>query len=164
MITVPNLNILNSLVHKEENEVAYVENENKYYQYIENKWVEKESDRTGSVDLYTVNKQIVAQLPNFTFDQRMSARELIHDVTFDPTKKYYMLLCKDLSYYTLFVRDETQKETIGAALFDCLDHVGVIKSIELTDSKDALEIWLMCDNEAYVFYFFNYDAGVVLCR
>lgn len=162
MITVPNLKILQAIRHKELNEIAYVEDEKQYYQYDGNEWKIQESN--SSMDLYTVNKQIVTQLPTYNFEQRMDARELIHDITFDDNKKYFMLLCREIGYYTLFVRDQGAKDSMNTVLFECLDSLGAIKSIDLTNDKTALEIWLVINGQAHVFYYFNYDLGVIPCR
>ena len=33
--------------------------------------------------------------------------------------------------------------------------------IDLTKNKGAIEIWLVIDGEAFMYYFFPYDAGVI---
>ena len=48
------------------------------------------------------------------------------------------------------------------AIMSCLQ--GDVKSIELTDDGGAIEIWSVIDGEAYEFYLFNYEMGVIVCR
>lgn len=44
---------------------------------------------------------------------------------------------------------------------ECLKNRGSIRGIDLTQAKDAMEIWLVIDDDAYVYYFFPYDAAVI---
>ena len=63
MITVDSLSILNSLKIKEIGDTAYVNKEQKVYEYTEGGWVPKALPE-GKINLsvYDMNKQIVSQL------------------------------------------------------------------------------------------------------
>ena len=80
----------------------------------------------------------------------------------------YMLLCRELNYYTVFQRqfNAATHENFGDVVIECLENLGDIKSIELTETKDAIEAWIVDPNEheAYVVYLFNYDQGVIICE
>ena len=54
------------------------------------------------------------------------------------------------------------EEDMDDAIMSCLQ--GDVKSIELTDDGRAIEIWSVIDGEAYEFYLFNYEMGVIVCR
>lgn len=112
-----------------------------------------------NMKLYDLNKQIISQLPNLTeFD------EIINDInnfSKETNNIHYMLYGKEQSYFTLFEKEDNNSETLGAAIIDCLTNVGDIKSIELTESKDAFEIWVTIDGEATCLYLFPYDSGIV---
>lgn len=79
--------------------------------------------------------------------------------------RYYMLLCRELNYYTVFQRQFTGLEDFGDVVIECLENLGNIKSIEVTEDKTAIEAWIVnSDNEAHVVYLFNYDQGVIICK
>ena len=75
--------------------------------------------------------------------------------------KFYMLLSNSKKYYTIFMRGDSE-EDMDDAIMSCLQ--GDVKSIELTDDVEAIEIWSVIDGEAYEFYLFNYEMGVIVCR
>lgn len=77
-----------------------------------------------------------------------------------------MLLGRELNYYTLFFKEDHPNniETIGEGVIDCLSHIGKIKSIEETEDKGAVEIWVQHEDAITVLYFFLYDQGVIKCK
>ena len=79
------------------------------------------------------------------------------------SSNYYMLLCKDISYYTLFIKDANSKDNFGSEVIACAEYLGDVKSIELNEDKSAIEIWFTNQNSSYVMYLFNYEDGVILC-
>lgn len=165
MIKVPNYDILVSLPSKpEENEVALCEKEEMMYKYLDGVWTPMDKDSTLELSLYDVNKQIVTQLPPIEKTARATIKETINSYVRDSSNQFYMLLCKDLSYYTLFHRAVSHTEPLSEVLFICLDNIGVVKAIEPTADNNAIEIWITIDDESYVMYFFAYDVGVVACR
>ena len=119
-----------------------------------------------NLSLYDMNKQIISQLPTYSPEQLEEAKDTIVGYVSDRQHKdeYYMLLCHDLKYFTIFVRHTNPKENIEDALLDCIHNVGEIKSIERSADEQALEIWVTVDGEAYVMYFFDYGRGIVLCQ
>lgn len=119
-----------------------------------------------NLSLYEMNRQIISQLPTYGEEQIETAKDTIVEYVTDHNHKdeYYMLLCHELKYFTVFVRHTNPKENIEDALLDCLSYVGEIKSIERSADELALEIWVTVDGEAYVMYFFDYGRGIVLCQ
>ena len=73
--------------------------------------------------------------------------------------EYYMLYGKEISYFTLFKIVEPQY--FSYEVIECLKNIGDIKAIDLTEDKDAVEIWAMADGEATCLYLFPYDLGIV---
>lgn len=169
-IQVDNLNILNNLRNHEEGEVAYIKDKKKFFTYREGEWVEvKPNEDLFKISLYQMNQMILGELPELTKEEKEKATKLICNYIYDPnhTDEYYMLLCHDLKYFTVFAQDTNcdSKETIEKAIFDCLDCVGVVKSIELTKDATAIEIWVTTpEGDTYVMYFFDYGRGIVPCR
>jgi hypothetical protein len=102
------------------------------------------------------------QLADLDEAGRQTAITLINNyVKFD---KFFMLLGKEIGYYTVFMREPIANETIGEAVIDCLNSIGTIKSIDKLENNDAIEIWVVKENEPTVLYFFPYNEGVIICQ
>lgn len=116
------------------------------------------------MDLYSFNKMIIAQMPDLDEKGIKSGKEKIHKFVSDLNKEYFMLLCADLVYYTMFIMDSFSVENTADVVIECLENLGKIKSIDFTEGKQAIEIWIQKDEEVVVAYFFNYDQGVIKCK
>jgi hypothetical protein len=78
--------------------------------------------------------------------------------------KYFMLLNRETYNFTLFNlgnKDDITIKRIMEGLKECLNNRGNVISIDLTETKDAFEIWISADSEALVYYLFPYDTGVI---
>lgn len=75
-----------------------------------------------------------------------------------------MMLCKELSYYTVFEKDFVTYDclSLGHGVIECLDNVGAIHGVD-DNGEGALEIWVKSfnDDNMYCLLLFNYDIGVV---
>lgn len=155
--------MIHSLPRPEVGEVAYATDTNELYIFKDNQWVLATPETKGNVEmsLYDMNKQIIAQLP--TMKQCQEKIDLMNDFVKQANNVYYMLYGKEISYFTVFVTNMFEYEiaTLGDAVYECLANVGPIKSIEYTENKDAIEIWVMADEEATCLYLFPYDSGIV---
>ena len=47
-------------------------------------------------------------------------------------------------------------------MIESLQAQGTIKDISEVDN--GIEFWVTIDNNSYVYYLFNYDKGVIICR
>lgn len=155
--------MIHSLPRPEAGEVAYATDTNELYIFNDNQWVLATPETKGNVEmsLYDMNKQIITQLP--TMKRCQEKTDLMNDFVKQTNNVYYMLYGKEISYFTVFVTNmfEYEIETLGDAVYECLSNVGPIKSIEYTENKDAIEIWVMADEEATCLYLFPYDGGIV---
>jgi len=120
--------------------------------------------------LYDVNKNIVEKsIAALTIEEIQNKKELFEKYIENTNNEYYMLLCNDRKDYTVFRRTGIGSEdSAGCCLIDilldeCLPNRGYTKSIELTENKDAVEIWISIDGESYCYYFFPYDAAIIEC-
>lgn len=113
-----------------------------------------------SMGLYDMNKQIIAQLPTLTTNDLLEKLPLVEELHNKYNNEYYMLYGKEISYFTLFKLK--QVESFPHEAIDCLQNIGPIKAIDLTEDKDAIEAWVMADDEATCLYLFPYDMGVVV--
>lgn len=169
MITVPTKAVLDVLKNHEEGEKALVEQEQKIYEFKDGKWQEfiSESGELG-LSIYEINQQAILQMPNLDADAIQNGINIINQFT--QTNSYYMLLCRDINYYTMFETGwDESNETVGEAVIDCFNYLmGELKAIDLTDDGNAVEIWFAVGEDnglvARCAYFFNYDEGVILCK
>ena len=169
-IEVLNYNSLQAVQNHELGEIAKVMDVDKYYIYTEQGWQEFNIDSDGiNVSLYDMNKQIISQLPTLNEEGIKEAKQIIKDYVYSKEHEddYYMLLCHELKYFTVFTNDLecSPDEVIENVIIDCLNSVGEIKSIEPTEDKEAIEIWITePEGNTYVMYFFDYGRGIVPCR
>lgn len=81
--------------------------------------------------------------------------------------KYFMLLCKEQSDYTIFRflgnrhKEEESKEAAAILVDECLMNRGDVIAIEEADIPCTFEIWLRIDGENYLYYLFPYDNAVI---
>ena len=123
--------------------------------------------------LYDVNKNLVLNGEiKLTEGVINSKKEIIKNFLRRTGNTYYMLLCNERKDYTVFRKgfydedmysdDEHQLDEIVNILVDeCMMNRGEIRGIDLTKDKDAIEIWLIIEDEAYCYYFFPYDAAII---
>ncbi|MCD8211080.1 MAG: hypothetical protein LUC37_06010 [Prevotella sp.] len=116
-------------------------------------------------DLYSLNKSVVAtEKPLKDYEIKDAINRYAEPFFTNSKDSYYMLLCRERYDFTLFNFVRKKSFVIGTSLQDlreCLTNRGQVLSIENTENKDALEIWLLIDEEPYCYYLFPYDLGVV---
>ena len=164
---VPTLSALHALQNHVEGECVYCEEDSKIYTWQENDgWrpIEFGEGKGISMNLYDLNQSIVSQLPALTKQDIAARMDVIHNLHNDSMNKHYMLLCKDYNYYTIFECDTMlNMPSFGVAVCDIITDIGEVFSIDATEDKNAIEIWIKPneENNPFVFYLFPYDSGVV---
>ena len=119
---------------------------------------------------YEINKMIIAQLPSLISNEQLApSRELIKNFTHQHSftgNAYYMLLCNDLRYYTVFnvYENRPDEENVENVVIDCLQDMGVIQQINPTEDGKAIECWIKNDKGTFMFMLFRYDWGVIICQ
>ena len=127
----------------------------------------KAPENTSNITLgtaYEINKNLVEK-----YEKELTTKELQNKKTeiinfIQETKgQYYMLLCNDKKDYTIFniLNKNNIEKMINILVDECLINRGIIKGIDLTKDKCAIEIWLSIENEAFCYYFFKYDDAVI---
>lgn len=159
---------LESVLEPYAGQIVQCDKDNKYYRWdpIEGWQLFKfEDDAQFKMNAYDINKQIISQLPAITDEDLEAVKSQIIRKYCDQMKaEYYMLLCRDINYYTVFRIDlKLADETVDEALVDCAKYIGAIKSIGFTEDEQALELWMTNEEDTYVAYFFPYDQGVIVC-
>ena len=126
----------------------------------------KTEKANGSINLslYDLNKQIISQLPEMDDEKIQKAKETITEYV--GSRKYFMLLGRELNYYTLFSRTpSTELPTIADEVIDCLRYVGTPKGVDLTEDGSAIEMWITNEEgESFLLMFFDYTEGVIVCQ
>lgn len=157
-------NMINSKHKYQDGQMAYIADTKKVYQYKDTAWQEIIVEGGGiEVSLYEMNKQIISQMPILDQAGREKGKKLIDNMTKSISSDYYMLLCKDKDYYTLFVKDSNSNEKMSDIVIECAEFLGEVKSIDLTQDASAIEIWITDNNNSYVMYLFDYKEGVIPC-
>ena len=119
--------------------------------------------------LYDINKVAIEKegaLNRPTFLNKIKEVEKYFREKITTKNHYFMLLCNELKDYTVFnITEKSQKEklyeTTNILIDECLKNRGEIRGIDLTKTQDAIEIWMVIEDEAYVYYFFPYDAAII---
>ena len=119
--------------------------------------------------LYDINKNAILNDPILKkHEVKDKLRQVMKPFVEKSNNKYFMLLCREKYNFTLFNCKEKTEEDINQSLkwmYECLINRGAVLSIDLTENKDALEIWIKIVNDetedACVYYFFPYDLGVI---
>lgn len=165
MISVPNYNILTELpkAHLKNGELAETSDDNKKWVYDSEAQEWKEYEAAGvQMSLYDMNKQLIAQLPPMEGIDKQ--KEILANFYTGFADKHFMLLCRELNYFTLF---EWEPEAENADKFEnlvleCVHDIGIIHDMQYVNDSTAVEIWVMTPAEEMVcMYLFPYDAGVV---
>ena len=132
-------------------------------------WQEVKMDGNISMSAYDMNKQIMGQLEILDETALQEKKVMIREFIDSNPDTFYMLLCRDINYYTIFyktcVEADCTEDILEEVLIDeCLPNIGQIKAIDRTEDGYAVECWIQdSENNVYAAYFFPYDAGVVVC-
>ena len=122
---------------------------------VENKGIE--------FNLYDLNKNVINQLNPLTLEEIKIKTNSLNDYREALNNTYYMMLCKDFNYYTIFSFSvKPSFETFSDAVLTIITELGDVYSIEWLDNG-SVEIWIkpIGEETPYAFYLFPYDAGVV---
>ena len=162
---VTTLDELYQIENPVDHQVYYVEETGAEYIY-DNGWEQlnvqelvNSEDCQNQIDLYQINKMLVTQIPPLTKKQIKDKQKMIDEYI---KEDYYMFLCKDYNYYTVFVRQLKCAELFSAEFIDIVMNLGNVHSIEINDDN-VIEVWITPtgESEPYVFFLFPYTEGVV---
>lgn len=165
---VESVKTLEEVLEPAAGDMVWCEADNKPYRWdpVEG-WKPVAMEGNFQMSAYDMNKQIMGQLPELDAKTLAGKKEMMREFMQLNDATFYMLLCRDINYYTLFYKTPVEHELAEEFLEDimideCLPNIGKIKSIELTDG--AIEIWVQdAEDCVYVAYFFPYDSGVIVC-
>lgn len=113
--------------------------------------------------LYELNQVGYANLPTMTEQEVEAARiKVINPFITNHASHYYMLLCNEQHYYTIFTfKSCFDANELSNTLFEVVQDLGEIKSIE--ENSGALEFWIKKKDEdvSNVYVLFDYSQGVI---
>lgn len=114
--------------------------------------------------LYDLNKSVVSKEKPITDKALHDKMREVKKFCKAKSNRYYMLLNREKYDITILDTGDKNKgidEVILFSLKKCLLNRGNVVSVELTEAKDAYEIWINTDDDSLVYYLFPYDIGVV---
>lgn len=139
--------------------------------------IKGETNSQIQMTAYEINQQVIGQIPKLTAEDIENKKTLILDFCAETRNAYYMLLCRDINYFTLCHRtiaptedhnvrryaEDDELISIDDLVIECAQNIGTIKAIEQVDG--AIEIWITNPyGETHAMYFFPYDGGVEACQ
>lgn len=155
-----------------EGEVIFCTEEDSYYFFGKDGFEPFEIDTTKDIaksfsapqmTLFEINQQIISQLPNLTTAELGQKKAEINNFHLNKQSNYYMLLCKEISYFTIFefTNREGDFDSFGKGVLACLiEGVGTVVSVDVLE--DEVEIWVRDDQgEVNCFHLFDYSQGIV---
>ena len=143
-------------VLRADDDYLYVYKEGQYHNMAE------DEINTGMM-LYDLNKQGYSQIPPYSDEELVDVVNLINTYAEDYRAKYYMFLCKEMSYYTVFVKEflEPEFSNLGTAVIECISNVGTIHGSELNHELGSIELWVKTEEDMFCMILFPYDHGIV---
>jgi hypothetical protein len=110
---------------------------------------------------YDLNKQLMSQMP--ILEDWTQAEATINE--YATGNKDFMLLCKDISYYTIFQQTNSNFinfETLGEAVLTCAEDIGKIVSVDFMEETNTIEIWVRTpENDNLCMCFFECSSFIV---
>lgn len=157
---------LDMIQNPEVKDLAHIGEPGNYKDYIYTENGEWEEMNIGlNMNQYDLYKTTVVQLPTLNMAQIEQAKGDIVRFREEHSNIYYMMLNRDINYYTLFVYDENnniKEDKFENAVVDCIKAQGEIKAISYQEDNNAIEFWVKTSDDACsVGYLFGYDEGVV---
>lgn len=148
-----------------ENDIAIIDETNTMKVFHNGKWCDpKLTGGSTTMTTFEINQQIMAQMPPMSDEATEIAVQLIDDFVSQSNENFYMFLCKNQSYYTIFhkINKSNQEFTyLSEALFACCENIGEIKAIDANE-YGAIEVWITLSPEVTDCYLlFPYESGVV---
>lgn len=129
---------------------------------MENKKIKGKSEI--ALSLYEMNQNIISQLPSY---DKIKIQDLQNRLNqFDEKYKdsnYFMFLCRQKNYYTVFKREKPVNEqfaSLGESVITIIQEMNKYIATD-EDANDHYEIWLRDEEGVEDYLLFPYDDGVV---
>lgn len=116
------------------------------------------------LDNYTIHRQMYSQMtPPSQEDLKTQYAALGAWASSHYTSHYYMLLCRDVHYYTVFNLINPNYDKLVQEIKECLAFKGRVLDIQYNHATDAYEIWIKeyKTNEVYLYMLFEAEDFVI---
>ena len=110
--------------------------------------------------LYELNQQVLKNAPAASVAEIYNYMTELTNYIKDSGNKYFMLLNKERSDYTIFIYEEKANE-LAEEVVGCLTDRGALLAIEQQDNG-AFECWIRKSGLVYMYCFFPYDSAVII--
>lgn len=119
--------------------------------------------------VYSVNANLMSRLNPLT-DKELEeeAKKLIDNFHKKHKNTYYMALCHDIRYFTVYNTkpdkekfDIDESVTFGDEVIECTFAIGKIVDVAENDRGDTIEIWIKNAVSAHCVLLFPYDNGMI---
>ena len=135
--------------HFQTGDIVFLTDKNQLVMYDGINWIEVQDKTrvkgTSNIEMtaYDINKQLIAQLP--VLEDWTAAEEVVDNFLKKSFNTDYMLLCKDISYYTIFQRTDdlfVHFSSFGEAVLTCASDIGKIVTVDYMEETKTVEIWV----------------------
>lgn len=150
----------NIITEPKEGDIARCRENSKACKYTNGEWKEVQGNLNFSN--YQMNQMMIYGLKDLTEEEIAEKQKEVQSFVQGKEDTYYMLLCKDCSYYTVF-HLIAEGPKIASEVIECVKELGTIKDIYTVEDGSAIEIWFSDAETAHVAYFFPYQKGVIEC-
>ena len=133
----------------EKGEIVFVTDKNQYMMYDGEQWVKIQEEMKvqgmSNIELtaYDLNKQIISQMP--ILEDWTESEKVLNTFITKSIHNDYLLLCKDISYYTIFQKSSdifAHFSSFGEAVLTCASDIGDIIAVDYMDTTNTVEIWV----------------------
>lgn len=128
---------------------------------------EHKDEKLAEISLYECNRMMMDKNPDLTSEQIAEKQALLEEWFEANPDKYFMLLCNELNYFTVFHQVTTTFGSFSKLAREVLDlaenYIGHIKVVE-KDTNGVIAIWgwqQEPDEYPHCFYLFPYGEGVI---
>lgn len=128
---------------------------------IKGKDIKKKTSTVTLGTTYDINKNLVQQYEKELSTSEIEDRKnLLVNFIKQQNDTIFMMLCHEQRDYTIFNVKDGNNPQINE-IIECLVNRGKIVGIDKTKDEQAIEIWLIINNEAFCYYLFSFGKAVV---
>jgi hypothetical protein len=147
-----------------QDEKVFVEEEGIYYQLDENnQWKPlKMAEISSGATIAEIKRSVLEEMGPLNEDELLLIPSVFAEYKKAIKQNFYMLICKDINYITLFKTAEQAKGDFSSEVYEIIKELGTIYDVGRTSDGLALEIWIKpLEDELRCFLLFGYDNGIV---
>lgn len=134
-----------------------------------NKEQEQKTSNVSLGSLYEINQNLMMQEPIISNEAKAKAIKEFQDFFYRYFhQKYFMLLCKELTDYTIFNLFTVCSDNCAVAakdLVECIENRGLWLAASVESDEGGIprgiEIWIRINGEAHAYYLFPYGEAVL---